>query len=202
MSINIMVTAFLFSSFVVLPVLSIESGASAIIVNDQSVPLEEFLLVAARKKALVYDHFYKKYGVQPNRAFWNSSYGDETPFKLLKDMVVKDLVQIKIIQQLALNYGLVNDISYSSFLDRMKKENRRREVAVKRGEVIYGPIQYSREVYYDYVNSNLSIDLCRTYMRAGKTRNEYDGWIWEKTERAAVVVNEKVIRDYISRNKF
>jgi hypothetical protein len=157
---TLFITVVLLHCIYALPVLPVDiSTNNAVIINNTSVPVEEFMLIAGSKKALVHDYFRKKYDARSTNIFWETRFGDETPLMKLTEMVVKELVNIKIIQQRAQQYGLLPDISYEAFLGRWQKENMRRKRAIEMKEVIYGPIQYSREVYYDYVNSNLSVDI-------------------------------------------
>lgn len=59
----------------------------------------------------------------------------------------------KIEQQMLKDYGIIEDISYSVFLEMVKEENIRREKAIQAGEKIHGPKEYDARVYYDYIYS-------------------------------------------------
>jgi len=68
-------------------------------------------------------------------------------------------VQIKIQQIEAKKYGVVSDISYLGFLKALEVENLRRLEAKRNNKVIYGPVQYSEDVYYNYLFSNMVVRL-------------------------------------------
>lgn len=59
----------------------------------------------------------------------------------------------KIEQQMLKDYGIVEDISYSAFCEKLKEENAGRKEAIQAGEKIYGPKEYDARVYYDYIYS-------------------------------------------------
>jgi len=66
---------------------------------------------------------------------------------------MKRLLEIKVAQQIAVKYGILKDSSFSAFLKELDIENKRRADALSNKEVIYGPKQYSRLMYYDYRQS-------------------------------------------------
>ncbi|MGC6174232.1 hypothetical protein [Lacrimispora sp. 38-1] len=71
-----------------------------------------------------------------------------------KDDTADDRVAYaKIEQQMLKDYGIIEDISFSTFQEKVKEENARREQAVMAGEKIYGPEKYDARVYYDYIYS-------------------------------------------------
>jgi hypothetical protein len=68
-------------------------------------------------------------------------------------------VLIKLQQQIAKETGLIHDISYTSFLIDFQNENIRRKMAIQNNEVLYGPVQFTEENYFDYKLSNLILKL-------------------------------------------
>jgi len=80
---------------------------------------------------------------------------------MLKEKVMDTVVRIKIQQICAKEYGIVSDVSYQGFLKNLDNENKRRSLARNNNEVIYGPVQYSERVYYNYLLSNMENHLKR-----------------------------------------
>ena len=72
---------------------------------------------------------------------------------------VQNAILIKLQQQLAKKLGLVNDISFSSFLNDFHSENNRRSLALEHKKVFYGPTRLTEENYYNYRFSNLVIEI-------------------------------------------
>lgn len=70
---------------------------------------------------------------------------------LTSDREVSDrLLEIKVAQQIAEKHGILQDSSFSAFLEELDIENKRRANSLNNKEVIYGPKQYSKLSYYDY----------------------------------------------------
>ncbi len=63
------------------------------------------------------------------------------------------VVRAKIEQQYLKENGFVDHITYSSFRNKLKEENNKRQQALKSGGKVYGPQQFDMFVYYDYYYS-------------------------------------------------
>ena len=64
---------------------------------------------------------------------------------------VEELVWYKILQNELMEQGKLEDISYESFLEKLEIENTSRLEKKENGEVLYGPVQYTEKVYYEYL---------------------------------------------------
>ncbi|HHW00551.1 MAG TPA: hypothetical protein GXX36_13460 [Clostridiaceae bacterium] len=128
-------------------------------VNGDPVYVEEFRERLLMQKVPVQQFFREKYGIQAGDGFWESYFEGENPLKTAKEMALNECVQIKVEQQLGRDKGLVEDISYPAFLKQLEKENKRRKKAVENNEIIYGPVEYQKNVYYEYLYSNMKIAL-------------------------------------------
>lgn len=129
------------------------------LVNGDAVYEEEFRERLLMQQIPVQQYFKEKYQANMEEDFWHNSYGGEKPLKKAKEMALEEYVRIKVEQQLARDKGIVEDISYSAFLKGLEQENKRRKKAVENNEVIYGPIEYQKNVYYEYLRSNMEIKL-------------------------------------------
>lgn len=136
---------------------------SSVVAYVNGVPISEVHLRRRMRKhrALVHSYFNRKYNAQDHPDFWTTSYGGEIPLEVLRQRTLEQCVRIKVKQLLGKEKGLVNDISYGTFLQNLKDENERRKIAVANGEVIYGPVQYRELYYFDYLMDILEIDLMR-----------------------------------------
>lgn len=128
-------------------------------VNGEPVIVREFIQQAQNERSQVIRLFRIKYDCEYDNDFWNRSFDGTTPSDLLKEKTMDTMVQIKVQQILAKNYGINSNISYTEFLKALEQENLRRINAKRNGEVIYGPVQYSEAVYYNYLFSNMVIQL-------------------------------------------
>lgn len=71
-----------------------------------------------------------------------------------KEKTINLAVEAKCKQILAREYGIIEEIDYKSFKKQLVEENKRREATIKKGEVVYGPEQYTEKQYYNYLLSN------------------------------------------------
>jgi len=74
---------------------------------------------------------------------------------------LEESVKIKIRQLIAQEEGLYPDISYAGFLRQLQQENKKREQAIKNGEVVFGPSRYSEEAYFEYVLGQITLSAKR-----------------------------------------
>ncbi|MCX6267338.1 MAG: hypothetical protein NTW16_08290 [Bacteroidetes bacterium] len=124
-------------------------------VNGEGITVREFMLNSRPLRTRVINDFQLKYGAIYGSDFWSRKYDGESPSDVLKKKTLYLLIKIKIQQICAKNSGIVNDISYQGFLQAFTSENKRRVLARQAGAVIYGPVQYTEEVYYNYLFSNM-----------------------------------------------
>jgi hypothetical protein len=124
-------------------------------VNGEAVTFREFMLHARALRSLVINDFRIHSGVEYSVDFWSRKVDGETPLDVLKKRTLDTLVLIKVQQISAKKAGIVTDISYGGFLKALEAENERRLIAKSSGKVIYGPVQYTEEVYYNYLFSNM-----------------------------------------------
>ena len=71
-----------------------------------------------------------------------------------KEKTLEIAIEAKCIQILAKEHEIIEYVDYKSFLKSLDEENKRRKEAIKNGEVIYGPQQYTEKQYYNYLISN------------------------------------------------
>jgi hypothetical protein len=124
-------------------------------VNGEAIMLREFMLHARALRPLVISEYRTRYGAEYSGEFWSRKFDGVTPMETLKSRTLDSLVYIKVQQISGRQAGITGDISYQGFLKELETENRRRLVAKQSGKVIYGPVQYSEEVYYNYLFSNM-----------------------------------------------
>lgn len=133
----------------------VSDNDTALSVNDEPVAAGEFrMLMGFAHIAKTYSYFQEKYGADTSKDFWTTSYGGETPILYAREKTLADEVRIKLQQILMKENGIVSDISYEGFLKSLEEENLKRQEAVKKNQVIYGPEQYGPNEYFDYQLSN------------------------------------------------
>lgn len=91
--------------------------------------------------------------------FWQTKTGADSPVEKLEQECENILRRTKGIQLLALEHKIVNSIDYDNFIKSWEKENNARQEKHNRGEVIYGPLSYTKEQFYSYRQSELEFVL-------------------------------------------
>jgi hypothetical protein len=124
-------------------------------INGEVINFREFNLFAQKERASVIQYYRVNYGMEYTQEFWIKAYNGVTPTEYLKKQTI-DALKMTVLQQAeAKKQGLIDNIGYANFLINFEKENKRRLEARSKGQVIYGPVQYSEEGYFDYLFSNL-----------------------------------------------
>ena len=127
--------------------------------NDSAIDAREYQLFLNDAKAQTAAYFKQHYNADDSPSFWTTSFQGEVPLEKAKELALDRLKEVKVQQLLAKQYGLLDDLSYATFLDKWTKENQRREQALKKNQVIYGPRQYDERGYYTYIFSNLVLQV-------------------------------------------
>lgn len=152
-------------------------------VNDEPISKAEFLNVMDGEKARIYSYYAQKYNASDSIDFWEKSFSGQIPINTLKEETLKKVIRRKTEQILFKKNMLIDDISFASYIDRLKVENKRRLNAVNKGEPIYGPVQYEEAVYLDLLHGN--------YIEEIKNKNIIE----------ELSVDDNEIEEYYEKNK-
>ncbi|MBP3961573.1 peptidylprolyl isomerase [Paenibacillus lignilyticus] len=128
-------------------------------VDDEPITVEEFMPKLVKHRSEILAYFKKKHNVEPDKGFWTSSYDGEIPGEMLKKAALDECITIKVQQIAGKEKELVKDISYSQFLKDLHAENARRKTAVENKKVIYGPEQYTEDVYFSKLFTDMTHKL-------------------------------------------
>lgn len=71
------------------------------------------------------------------------------------DRSVDAAIDMKLQQLLAAEVGLLSDPGYEAFVAAWQAENNARKASKARGEVVYGPLEFSEAAYFDYSFTNM-----------------------------------------------
>ncbi len=128
-------------------------------VNGDPIVLEEFKQKLVDNSASVYQYFNEKYGAVDSENFWTTGYSGEFPIEIARKKTLKELVEVKVQQQMAKEYGLQVNINYRDFMKELEEENKSRKQATVKGNVLYGPQQYDYNDYFTYSFNILRMKL-------------------------------------------
>lgn len=143
--------------------LSLNGQEIVLTINNEAVTDEEFIFFMKQERALTYSYFYTNYGAEQSPEFWNTSFVGETPVQYIQNLTIKKLVEINKHLVLAREFGQLDDISFKAIQNKYELENKRRSEAIEKGEVIYGPKEFSMFTFFSYWYSNLVIDIRKAW---------------------------------------
>jgi hypothetical protein len=126
-------------------------------VNGYAVSIEEFRWFMQQERAGVFQYVKTRYNLDYGKGFWDHDCEGTTPKVMLHKRTIEHVVSEKVQQILFKELGLIQDTSYSVFLNNLEKLNCERGKAVQQGRVIYGPVRYTQLQYYGHWMANLQI---------------------------------------------
>ena len=120
----------------------------AVRIDALDVDLREYRLIAEEERTDVLAELTSRWGVEADAAFWQTERDGITPAGELERRTIERLTVIKAEQQMMQEAGILESADYAAFYDDWQEENRRRQEASSRGEVLYGPVSYTEKQYY------------------------------------------------------
>lgn len=124
-------------------------------VDSEPVYSQEAEFVISRERLSVRNQIINEYDVPDGEFSWDAEYGEMTAIGRLRETVITECTQNKIIQIIAKETGVAERIDYPSIRDMNEEDTQAREERIQAGEVIYGNTAYQEAEFYDYVLSNL-----------------------------------------------
>jgi hypothetical protein len=89
----------------------------------------------------------------------------ESAAKAMVDSAISHAIVIKIQQLLAVEKGIISDPSYPAFRQKWQEENSSRRTAIGKGDVVYGPAEFTEAAFYDYNTSNILSQLKSSFAK-------------------------------------
>jgi len=149
-------------------------------VNGEPVTIDEYIRAMHRSRSSVVSSFLVRGRCQSEPDFWNIPTDGETPLEALRQAALDSLTETKVILALAREGGFIGDVSQEAILANLEDENIRRAEAVAAGQVIYGPQQFTEDVYLDLVIADIRAML---RVNAEETANFTEEELMENFER-------------------
>ena len=129
-------------------------------IAGQPVALGELQLFVDDVRQQTNSYFKKNYSLDAiTEEEWRKDFSGESPVDYAIGLAMEELVPYKVVEQKLVELGSSEDFSYRAFVNRWQKENEDRQQKEASGEVIYGPVQYTERVYYDYLNESYQEEL-------------------------------------------
>jgi hypothetical protein len=110
---------------------------------------DEFAFYSARLRTSVASRLMRKHGVEMTAGFWSTQLGEATPEEHVCQAALEEIARSRAIQSLAVEAGLIEAAqSFNEIVAEWESENENRKAMKARGEVFYGPVNFSQEAYF------------------------------------------------------
>lgn len=150
----------------------------ALVVNGVEVEPEMLQLIAVARQPEVLAFFRERFGTEGVEDFWSHSFDGKIPEDRLRRLTLIETVQFKLIELVAVKYGLRDSADFEDVKKRWKEENERRATVIEAGEDLYGPAQYSLFEFFQQDMQSLSLAVRQTLEREEVLRAiEDESWI-------------------------
>lgn len=116
-------------------------------INGIDVVKEEYILFLNDEKAITADYFYKKYGAEVDKDFWNKEFSNEKPLNHIEKLTQDALVRIKVIQKIAKDENIINTLDFKQLLKESERDSK------------YGTNALTEFQAYTLFNSNLELEI-------------------------------------------
>lgn len=138
------------------------------------------------KESDVRNFYQTQYNITLAGNLWREPIDGITPENYLKDNAYKECIKTKSLFLLAKENKLVDFVDYNDFLKTVKKENENRALSVKKGEIVYGIINFTPKEYLGHLKTELETNLIKSLSQKDKD---------------PLYITEEEIREYFNSNK-
>jgi hypothetical protein len=130
-------------------------------IQDVDVTKEEIQREMLKYRSEVYNLIANnKATTKSQNAFWEEEEIDGVKgIDLLRKKAIDSLAAIKVQEKLLVERGLWPYKDYQSFLKDLKNTNESRRESVANAKVVYGPVEYTEQTFFDYRFANALIQL-------------------------------------------
>lgn len=128
-------------------------------VGGNAITDQEIAFQMDRLKSAVQNEFQVKFQVTLGKGDWTQPVGDLIPLHVLQERALEQAMRDKSVFILAQAQGLLDSPDFDSLTASMETENREREAAIRRGEVVYGLTRFTLEPYYAHRLASLETEL-------------------------------------------
>lgn len=152
-------------------------------IGETEVPKEEYRIVMSSLKDETMMHYSKNYNETDfSKSFWKREYpsGSITPIEYLNEKTIEKIKENHAILNMAKKEKLIENDSFEFIYRMFEEENLDRSQNQQNEEEIYGVSSFTIEEYYEYLISNLSVNL-RSILSENLTEQEIDSY-YEKNK--------------------
>lgn len=136
-------------------------------ISDVKITEDEYIRAANNKKYEVTQYFTQKYGAKVTSDFWQEEFEGESPYEMLADRTMDELLRIHSIYEIAKDKGYVDSAEYEDFITRFNSENEKREEDIKNGKTVYGLSKYTEDLFLEYETDQIQKAYCNDLNNEG-----------------------------------
>jgi len=148
------------------------SHGFAVQINGVDVEEDEYLMAMNANLYETTQYFSQKYKATVDKAFWETDFNGEVPYKALADRSIEELKRIRAVYSLAQEKGYIDSASYKDLLFRFTSENKSREERIKNGEPVYGLSQFTLDLFIEYEMDSIQKLYCNDLENEGMKISE------------------------------
>jgi hypothetical protein len=131
-------------------------------IGGMAITIEEVQREMRAHRAEVFNYITHQSPSNGSGDFWNTKRSNGVlPMVVLRDTAIYFLTLIKVQEKLLKERELWPYKNYQEFLEDMEQTNDRRKKAIEDKQVLYGPVAYTEQTFFDYRFSNALIQLKR-----------------------------------------
>ena len=152
-------------------------------IDETEVPKEEYHIVMSSLKDETMMYYSKNYNETDfSKSFWEREYPSSsiTPIEYLNEKTIEKIKENHAILNMAKKEKLIENDSFEFIYRMFEEENLDRSQNQQNEEEIYGVSSFTIEEYYEYLISNLSVNL-RSILYENLTEQEIDSY-YEKNK--------------------
>ena len=128
-------------------------------INNHPVAQAELDREISRHKSEVMNRLTQQYHLNDLSDFWSREFDGIKADDILKKTAWNALGSAIVQEQLVAGYGLWPYKNHKDFILNMEKVNAERQEMKTKGQVIYGPVLFTEQTFYEYKFSNAIIKL-------------------------------------------
>lgn len=148
--------------------------------------------------AEVSKYFREKGAGGVDSGFWETSFQNEVPYRVLTDKTLERLKYIAAIYETAEEKGYLPAGSLENIEERLEQENERRQTAIQNGDPVYGLSAYTLDTFLEYEMDSLQKLYCEDVDNEGMTLSDEECQAYyDEYKDALFTKNDDISLSYI-----
>lgn len=166
--------------------------AGVVFLGGEPVYIDEYAFHESRLRTAVAGRFLRKHGWQMSADFWTTRPNGLSPTEVLREEVLRSLARTRMVQELAVERGILREaMTHRQWVDFLEAENSRRRDLKASGQILYGPVVFRQDTYYqiwfEQIMQALQKDLLDQWPSGETSRSEREAAVRKQIEKTVEV---------------